>query len=148
MKKILTIMIGVLLLSHISVYSVSAITVNINEKLVQRQGITADTDWTVIDGSQFSPWEAGIRSLYIAMYTGMRSSCVGDGVHVMLRPFNDDNNVRHQIITSIHDDPENTDGYIQYVWLPLNSSNKLEYKVSDLGCTEVDLQMFVVGYDD
>lgn len=148
MKKILATASGALLLSLTVVFSAAAVTVNTNEQLVQRQGITADTDWIVIDGSQYSPWESGMRSLYIAMYTGMRSSCVGDGVQVMIRPFNDDNNVRHQLLTSFRDDPENTDSYIQYVWLPLNSSNKLEYKVSDLGCTEVDIQMFVVGYDD
>ncbi len=148
MKKILTIVMGALLSGLIPVYSASAVTVNINEQILERVDITADTDWTVIDGSHYSPWESGIRSVYIAIFTSMRSSCAGDGVHVMLRPFNDNNNVRYQILTSIHNDPENSDNYVQYVWLPINSSNKIEYKVDDLGCTEVDLRLFVVGYDN
>jgi hypothetical protein len=72
---------------------------------------------------------------------------VGDGVKVYVRPFNDDNNIRVQMLTSIHDDPENGDDYIQYVWLPMNASNKIEYKIESPTCTSVDFRLFVVGYD-
>ena len=148
MKKTLTIFIGVLLLCLISVYSVSASTFNINALIINSENITEDTGWVVFDGSQYSPWESGIRSIYVAMQTTMNSTCVGDGVKVYLRPYNDDINIRVQMLTSIHDDPENGDNYIQYVWLPMNESNKIEYKIESLSCTSVNFRLIVVGYDN
>jgi len=147
MKKTFAVFIAMLLFCLIPLFSVSAFTVNINVEILNKKNITTDTNWTVIDLSQYSPWGLGIRSLYVAMFTGLRSTCVGDGVHFYIRPFNDNNNIRAQIMTSIHTDPTNTDNYIQYVWLPLNSSNKIEYKVDDLGCSNVDVSLEVVGYD-
>jgi hypothetical protein len=147
MKKALSVFIAVLVFSLIPLFSAYAITVNINGEILNSANITSDTDWITIDLSQYSPWELGIRSLYLAMYAGLRSSCTGNGVRFDIRPFNDDNNIRMLMMTSIHGDPSNTDDYVQYVWLPLNSSNKIQYRIQDLDCSNVDVRLYVLGYD-
>ncbi len=148
MKKALSVFVSVLVFGLIPVFSVSAFNVNINVEILNRENITSDTDWITIDLSQYSPWELGIRSLYIAMYTGLRADCIGDGVDFGIRPFNDDYNYRVLRMSSIHGDPTNTDDYVQYVWLPLNSSNKIQYRAQDLGCAVLDyVALVVLGYD-
>ena len=147
MKKMSIVVTGILLFSLISVSSAFAINVDINGEILHRENITEDTGWTVIDLSQYSPYEAGIRSIYVGILTGMRSSCAGDGIVISIRPFNDDANMRVQLLTSLRDEPSNTDNSMLYVWLPWQSSNRMEYKVEDLLCTEMDLRLFIVGYD-
>lgn len=147
MKKRLSVFIAVLLFSLIPVFSVSAFTVDINVDILNRENINSNTGWITIDVSQYEPWELGIRSIYVAMYTRLHSTCVGDTVGFYIRPYNDANNIRLQMVTSIHTNPANGDDHIQYVWLPINSSNKIEYMVDDLGCSYVDVRLWVVGYD-
>jgi hypothetical protein len=148
MKKtalILTVFVVVFL----QVYSAHAINVNINKEILNVDNITQDTDWTTIDLSQYSPWKSKVRSLYIMMFTGVESDCAGDTIWFYIRPFGDETNIRVQTSRSTSLDLNNSDEHIQYVWLPLNSSNKIEYKIDSIACPSANVHVIlqIVGYE-
>ena len=137
----------VMIMTLVPFQYVRAMEVGLNLEILNLTNISTDIGWTTIDLSSYSPWENGVRALYLAMFIGNRSTCVGDAIHFIVRPKGETNKQRYQLITSIHTDSSNTDNYIQYVWLPINSSNKLEYSVSDLLCSDVDVRLIVIGYN-
>jgi len=137
----------VMIMTLVPFQYVRAMDVGLNLEVVNLTDISTDIGWTTIDLSSYSPWEVGVRALYLGMYIGNRSTCVGDGIDFIVRPKGEANKQRFQLISSIHTDSLNTDSYLQYVWLPINSSNKLEYSVSDIGCSVVDVQLFILGYN-
>ena len=146
MKKAFFFVPAIVLFSLIQVYSVHAINVNINVEVLNVKNISKDTDWITIDLSQYKLWESNITSVYLAMFTSIQSNCPEDTVQFRVRPFGDDSNSRFQFArctSSGHDE------HIQYVWLPINSSNKIEYKIADINCpnAKVDVQLFGLGYD-
>jgi len=137
----------VMIMTLVPFQYVRAMEVGLNIEIVNLTEISTDIGWTTIDLSSYSPWEMGVRALYLAMYMGNRSTCVGDGINFIVRPMGETNKQRYLLINSIHTSSTNTDSYIQYVWLPINSSNKIEYTVSDLKCSVVDVGLIILGYN-
>jgi len=136
-------------LGLLQVYPASAINVDVSKMLVSVDGITEDTNWITIDLSAYKPWKSKVRSLYLVMFTGASSTCPGDSVHFLVRPFGDEANARHQFSRATSADLQNTDEHVQYVWLPLNKSNKIQYKVESITCpsANVDVKLGIVGYE-
>ena len=149
MKKAFFFVPAIVLFSLIQVYSVHAINVNINVEVLNVQNITKDTDWITIDFSQAKLWESNITSLYVAMFSAVHSNCVGDTIQFHIRPFGDVSNYRIQLSRSTSLSLTNGDEHIQYVWLPINSSNKIEYKIESISCPDgkVNVRLYVLGYD-
>jgi len=149
MKKAFFFVPAIVLFSLIQAYSVHAINVNINVEVLNVQNISKDTDWITIDFSQYKLWESNITSLYVAMISVVRSDCVGDTIQFHIRPFGDDSNYRVQLSRSTSLSLTNGDEHVQYVWLPINSSNKIEYKIASISCStaKVDVRLLVLGYD-
>jgi len=149
MKKAFLFVPVIVLFSLIQVYSVHAINVNINVEVLNVQNITKDTDWITIDFSQYKLWESNITSLYMAMFTSVGSNCPADTVQLHVRPLGDESNSRVQFARCTSSTQDGKDEHIQYVWLPINSSNKIEYKIASISCStaKVDVRLYVLGYD-
>jgi len=137
----------ILILQALQIQPCLGMSNNVSLQILERTDIMEDTGWMAIDLSQYSPWEQGVRNIYLEMYVGNRSSCVGDSLFFAVRSVNDPASYRVQPVVSIHADPQNTDNHFQYVWLGINSSNKIEYQVDNLGCSTVDVQLRVVGFE-
>lgn len=148
MKKTALIL-TVFIVVSLQVYSAHAINVDINKEILNEDNITQDTGWTTIDLSQYRPWQSKVRSLYILMFTSVASDCVGDTVYLYIRPFGDEANFRVQASRSTSLDLNNGDENIQYVWLPLNNSNKIEYKIESITCpsANVHVRLGIFGYE-
>ncbi len=143
MNRAMLVIFIVLLFSMILLCTASAMNLNLKTKLLDIELITENIDWTVIDGSQYQPWELGIRTAYFSMHTNLYSTCDDDNVLFQIRPYNDDLNMREQKIVSMDTGLSDGDDHVQYVQMPLNSSNKLEYRVSGLNCSDADIELWV-----
>jgi hypothetical protein len=142
MKRAILLVLSGLLFSMLFTCTASAVQFNVKEKLLDIDSISEDIAWTVIDGSQYQPWESGIRTAYFSMHTSLYSTCEDDNVLFQIRPYDDDINMREQKVVSSDSSSLNGDDHVQYVQMPINSSNKLEYRVTGLSCSEADIELW------
>ncbi len=153
MKKI--IFTGIILFGLFAAGQADAqMTFGFSVEILKVTGITSDTGWTTIDLSAYTPWQLGIRALYLEMRTReYASQCPNgeiDDVFFEVKPFHndptDDTDIRRQGTETL--DLNSGHSVYDYVWIPINSSNKLSYQVRDIACpnTKVNVRLLAVGY--
>ena len=126
--------------------SLHSLSFDMDVLILNEAGIKENRPYHTINLANYSFWSPDVRAVYLEIKIKSIAAWPGQTFTLYIRPANDETDVRRFSFNAA--ESYMGDAFVQYLWLPVNQSGKVEYK---LLCPEgwagaiVDLNLAVRG---